>query len=96
MQGHQLFALTLMAALAGCQTQRPVTAPVPVTPAEPTVQGTVVGDERTSMQAAVDAGSSAGARPRDVEFAGDTREILVLQAGHGHRRPAGHRVAARG
>src|SRR3974390_3360117 len=61
MQGHQLFALTLLAALAGCQTQRPVTAPVPVATAEPTVQGTVVGDERTSMQAAVDAGPSAGA-----------------------------------
>ena len=60
MQGHQIIALTLTAAvLAGCQTDRPATAPVPVATPETTVEGTVVGDERTAMEAAVDAGPSA-------------------------------------
>ena len=55
MQGHQLIALTLAVALiAGCQSDRPVTAPAPVAaPAETTVKGTVVGDDRTAMEAAV-------------------------------------------
>jgi LysM repeat protein len=57
MHGHQIIALTLsVAVLAGCQTDRPVTAPAPVAaPEETTVQGTVVGDERTAMEAAIDA-----------------------------------------
>jgi hypothetical protein len=62
MQGHQLFALTLVTALvAGCQTNRPVTAPARVATSapEPVEQGTVVGDDRTAMEAAVDAGPSA-------------------------------------
>jgi LysM domain len=61
MQGHQLIALTLSVALiAGCRSDRPMTAPVPVsTPPESTVQGTVVGDDRTAMEAAVDTGPSA-------------------------------------
>jgi LysM repeat protein len=63
MHGHQIIALTLsVAVLAGCQTDRPVTAPVPVAAPEDTaVQGTVVGDDRTAMEAAIDA-SDAGAR----------------------------------
>ncbi len=57
MQGHQLIALTLsVAVLAGCQTERPMEAPVPVAaPESAAVQGTVVGDDRTAMEAAVDA-----------------------------------------
>src|SRR6267154_2215089 len=59
MQGHQIIALTLsVAVLAGCRTERPVTAPVPVAAPESAVQGTVVGDDRTAMEAAVDAGPS--------------------------------------
>jgi LysM repeat protein len=63
MQGHQLIALTLsVAVLAGCQTQRPVAAaPVPVAAPESTTEGTVVGDERTAMEAAIDAGPSPAA-----------------------------------
>jgi len=62
MQGHQIIALTLsVAVLAGCQTQRPVEAPMPVAAPESTVQGTVVGDDRTAMEAAVDAGPSTAA-----------------------------------
>jgi LysM repeat protein len=71
MQGHQhIFALTLsVAVLAGCQTERPVTAPVPVESPESATQGTVVGDERTAMEAAVDAGPSTAA-PSDAARSG--------------------------
>jgi hypothetical protein len=60
MQGHQLIALTLsVAVLAGCQTGRPETAPEPVAAPDTTaVQGTAVGDDRTAMEAAIDAGPS--------------------------------------
>jgi LysM domain-containing protein len=60
MQGHRLIALSLSIALVvGCKTGRPPDSqPVPVPP-EPTVQGTVVGDERTAMEAAIDTGPSA-------------------------------------
>jgi LysM repeat protein len=63
MQGHQLIALTLAVTLvAGCRSDRPMTTPVvPVTAPESTVQGTVVGDDRTAMEAAIDAGPSAAA-----------------------------------
>jgi LysM repeat protein len=62
MHGHQIIALTLaVAVLAGCQTDRPVTAPVPVASEDTAVQGTLVGDDRTAMEAAIDA-SEAGAR----------------------------------
>jgi hypothetical protein len=66
MQGHQLIALTLSVALvAGCRSDRQMTeAPVPVaTPTETSVQGTVVGDDRTAMEAAVDAGAPSAAPP---------------------------------
>ncbi len=60
MQGNRIIALTLtVAVLAGCQTDRPVMQPVPVATAEPAVQGIPVGDERTAMEAAIDAGPSS-------------------------------------
>ena len=62
MQVHQFIALTLsVAVLAGCETDRPVTAPVPVAAPDNTVEGTVVGDDRTAMEAAVDGGAGASA-----------------------------------
>ena len=62
MQGHQIIALTLaVAVLAGCQTERPVTRSAPVAVPESTVEGTVVGDDRTAMEAAIDAGPSSAA-----------------------------------
>jgi LysM domain len=72
MQGHQhIFALTLsVAVLAGCQTERPVTAPVPVESPESAMQGTVVGDERTAMEAAVDAGPATAAPASDAARSG--------------------------
>jgi LysM domain-containing protein len=67
----KLIALTLSAALAaGCQSDRSMTAApqAAASAAEPesTVQGTVVGDDRTSMEAAIDAGSSGAAPPPEA------------------------------
>lgn len=57
MQGHHIIALTLAATLvAGCRSEPPVTAPVPLTSPESNVQGAVVGDDRTAMEAAIDTG----------------------------------------
>jgi hypothetical protein len=73
MQGHQLIALTLSVALvAGCQSDRPMPAPaVPVAAApESTVEGTVVGDDRTAMEAAVDTGAGASSTPLPSEPSG--------------------------
>jgi LysM repeat protein len=62
MQGHQLIAITLSAVLlAACQTDRPMAAAVPVTTSESSVEGTVVGDDRTAMEAAIDGGPSTAA-----------------------------------
>ena len=65
MQGHQLIALTLsVAVLAGCQTERPQTAQAPSVAAPDTaVQGTPVGDDRTAMEAAIDAGATTAPAP---------------------------------
>jgi hypothetical protein len=77
MQGHQRIAITLaIAMLGGCQTDRPVSAPVPVATAEPTVEGTPVGDERTAMEAAIDAGPTAGRAATPAEEASAGTPVL--------------------
>jgi hypothetical protein len=59
MQVDRLVALTLAVVLvAGCRTGAPPSAPVPLATADNTVEGTVVGDDRTAMEAAIDAGPS--------------------------------------
>jgi LysM domain len=73
MQGHQLIALTLSVALAaGCQSDRPMPPPAaPVASApESTVEGTVVGDDRSAMEAAVDTGAGASSTPLPSETPG--------------------------
>jgi hypothetical protein len=71
MHGHQIIALTLsVAALAGCQTQHPVKEPVPVAAPESSMEGTVVGDDRTAMEAAVDAGPSIALPPSEAATGG--------------------------
>jgi hypothetical protein len=63
MQGHQLIALTLSVALvAGCRSERPLTEPIPVASTDTAVEGTVVGDDRTAMEAAIDS-RAAGNSP---------------------------------
>src|SRR5580692_12022834 len=59
MQGHHLIALFVSAALiAGCKTAPPRQASVPAVATETNVEGTVVGDQKTAMEAAVEAASS--------------------------------------
>ena len=59
MQRQYIIApLLSIALIAGCRTERPPSAPVPMTTADTGIQGTVVGDDRTAMEAAVDAGGS--------------------------------------
>jgi hypothetical protein len=61
MQGHRKIALFLTVALfAGCRTELPPTQPAPVGNTEPVATGTLVGDDRTAMEAAVDASPSSG------------------------------------
>src|SRR5271155_4334380 len=70
MQRHQTLALVLaIAAVTGCRTEPPRQAPQPVVQ-DDGVQGTVVGDPRTAMEAAVDSG------------AGATTSALPPEAGH--------------
>jgi hypothetical protein len=61
MQRNLLIALPLLLSLAaGCRSERPVNdTPAPVAAAEPAQAGTPVGDDRTAMEAAIDAGPSA-------------------------------------
>jgi hypothetical protein len=56
MQGHRKIALFLTVALfAGCRTEAPLYQPAPVGNGEPVAEGTSVGDDRTAMEAAIDA-----------------------------------------
>jgi LysM domain len=73
MQGHQLIALTLAVALVGgCRSDQPMTqsAPSPVATPDDSVQGTPVGDDRTAMEAAIDAGPSNAAPSETPEGGG--------------------------
>jgi LysM repeat protein len=66
MQGHQLVALFVSAALiAGCKSAPQKPAPVSEVATETTVEGTVVGDQKTAMEAAVDA-AGANAQPAEA------------------------------
>ena len=75
MQGHHLIALTLSVALvAGCRSERPLTEPIPLASTDTAVEGKVVGDDRTAMEAAIDTGalgsSSASAADTDAAHSG--------------------------
>ena len=52
-----------LALVAGCRTAPPPAAPVAVQEPDNTVEGKVVGDDRTSLQAAIDARGGASAAP---------------------------------
>jgi LysM repeat protein len=69
MRWSKLLALNLSVALAaGCQHEPPKTAAAPAAPSatESSVQGTVVGDDRTAMEAAIDTGASSPAPTAEV------------------------------
>jgi len=64
MRLSKLIALSVTAAVlavAGCRSNRSMREPAPVATSTPesSEQGTVVGDDRTAMEAAVDAGQSS-------------------------------------
>jgi hypothetical protein len=64
MQRHLKIALLVsIAAAAGCQTQPPPAAPAPLVRDDDSVQGIVVGDDRTAMEAAIDTGRGASTSP---------------------------------
>jgi LysM repeat protein len=68
MQRHQITALVLsIAVIAGCRTEPPRAAPAPAAPEDNGIQGTVVGDDRTAMEAAIDSGSGASTSPLPPE-----------------------------
>jgi LysM repeat protein len=70
MQRHYIIApLLSLALIAGCRTERAPSGPVPMPSADTGVQGTVVGDDRTAMEAAVD----TDAAPRPASPAADSQ-----------------------
>jgi hypothetical protein len=87
MQGHRIIALSLSIALVvGCRSERPLASPTPVSIPDTAVQGTVVGDDRTAMEAAIDAGPSAAPaseqpQPTGVVLAPNAPESYVVKRG---------------
>src|SRR5580658_1035653 len=88
MHGHRKLGLFLgVAVLAGCHsTASKPEAPAPVAMAnETTVEGTVVGDDKTAMEAAVEAGSSqtetAEAPRRGIPLADNAPDSYVVKRG---------------
>ncbi len=79
MQCHHLIALTVSVMLvAGCRSERPLTAPIPVASGETTAEGTVVGDDRTAMEAAIDSRAPAGSMPAPAEGSATARGAVAL------------------
>ncbi|MFI4889865.1 MAG: LysM peptidoglycan-binding domain-containing protein [Steroidobacterales bacterium] len=73
-----------MMLMAGCQTQRPFVPPSSASIPDNGVQGTVVGDERTSLEAAADsagnATTSASPAPR-IALAPNAPDTYVVKSG---------------
>src|SRR5271167_329880 len=68
MQRHQIIALLLSTALVGgCQSQRPQAAPAPASTADNSIQGTVVGDDRTAMEAAIETSGGPATPPSPAQ-----------------------------
>jgi hypothetical protein len=59
-RNNPLVALSLLVLAAGCASNRAPPAPEPVTTAETSLVGTVVGDDRSAMEAATDSGAARG------------------------------------
>ena len=88
MQGHQLLGLLLsVAVVAGCHTQqsRPEAPPAAVASNEPTVEGTVVGDEKTAMEAAIEGGNprteSESVPRKGIPLADNVPDSYVVKRG---------------
>jgi hypothetical protein len=91
MQGHRILGLYLaVAVLAGCHSSAPkpeAPPPAAVAANEPTVEGTPVGDEKTSIEAAIEAGPSATtetvqqAPSRGIPLADNAPDSYVVKHG---------------
>jgi hypothetical protein len=87
MQGHQKLGLFLAVAMvAGCQTQAPrEEVPVAAAPAESTLEGTPVGDQKTAMEAAVDASTAretaAEVPSKGIPLADNAPDSYVVKRG---------------
>jgi len=88
MQGHRILgALLAVAVLAGCHSQatRPEAPPATAINNEPSVEGTVVGDDKTAMEAAIEAGPSrtetAEVPRRGIPLAENAPDSYVVKRG---------------
>jgi hypothetical protein len=88
MQGHRILgALLAVAVVAGCHSQatRPEAPPAAAINNEPSVEGTVVGDDKTAMEAAIEAGSSrtetAEVPRRGIPLAENAPDSYVVKRG---------------
>ena len=88
MQGHRILgALLAVAVLAGCHSQatRQEASPAAAINNEPSVEGTVVGDDKTAMEAAIEAGSSrtqtAEVPRRGIPLAENAPDSYVVKRG---------------
>jgi len=86
MQGHQYLGLLLsVAVVAGCHTQASRPEAPPVVSDESTAEGTVVGDEKTAMEAAIEGGTSRAesseAPRRGIPLADNAPDSYVVKRG---------------
>jgi hypothetical protein len=78
-QKHLIVLSLAIALVAGCRSAPPPAAPIPVPEPNNTLEGKVVGDERTAMEAAVDTGTTAPA-PVSSETATGSGPVLAPNA----------------
>ena len=78
-QKHLIVLSFAIALVAGCRSAPPPAAPIPVPEPNNTIEGKVVGDERTAMEAAVDSGTTAPA-PVSTETATGSGPVLAPNA----------------
>ena len=96
MQGHRILGLFIaVAVIAGCHSQAPRDVPANAvsTNNEPTTEGTVVGDDKTAMEAAVEANASsrtetAEAPRRGIPLAENAPDSYVVKRGDTLRKIA--------
>ena len=86
MQGHQYLGLLLsVAVVAGCHTAASRSEAPPVVSNESTAEGTVVGDEKTAMEAAIEGQSSRAetseAPRRGIPLADNAPDSYVVKRG---------------
>jgi LysM repeat protein len=89
MQGHRILGLFIaVAVVAGCHSQAPRDVPANAVPTnnEPTTEGTVVGDDKTAMEAAVEANASSRtetveAPRRGIPLAENAPDSYVVKRG---------------